>query len=319
MTTKISTLSTENLSQPAEATSISSKDQQVDLEMQENAQENEINDLTDEEQQRDDRKKMGKSFLWFLATMVIDVGLPLGIYYGMKPHTSLIVALVVSSIPPLLLVIGRFIWKRKVDLIGCLFVLGFILSGIFALATGDARLVLLRDSSVTCVVGLCFLLTLIPIQTKSVKLRPLQFLFYSEFIANLSPMTWKDEEGNEYTLSRADWLYTYVPYIRKYSVLSTIIWGVLLETEFIVKIILIESSIDIDQVVNIGNIVIAVATSLGTVANIILSIPIRTRSLEAYRDWKLQKFHSAPPAYAQYKRNKKNKKNNNNSTSSGSE
>jgi hypothetical protein len=250
MDTKLTTLSTENLSQPADTSSVASKDVQVDLDLEGGQQE----ELSDEDQQREDRKKMGKSFLFFLATMVVDVGLPLGIYYGMKPHTPIIVALVVSSIPPLLLVIGRFIWKRKVDLIGCLFVLGFILSGIFALATGDARLVLLRDSSVTCVIGLCFLITLIPIRTKSVKLRPLQFLFYSEFIANLSPMTWKDEEGNEYTLSRADWLYTYVPYIRKYSVISTILWGVLLESEFIVKIVLIESSLSIDQVVSIVSI-----------------------------------------------------------------
>jgi hypothetical protein len=54
--------------------------------------------------------------------------------------------------------------------------------------------------------------------------------------------------------------------------------------------------------VNIGNIVIAVVTTLGAVANTILGIPIRARSLEAYKEWKLQKYHPAPPAYAQYKK-----------------
>lgn len=198
----------------------------------------------------EDRKAMLRSFLFFLATMVVDIAFPLAIYYGMKNHTALIVALMVSSIPPLMLVIGKFIYNRKVDIMGCLFVLGFILSGTFALITGDARLVLLRDSSVTCVVGLCFLVTLIPIRTKRLNIRPLQFLFYAQIIESLSPITWQDEQGNEYTLSRADWLYTYVPYIRKYSIITTVLWGCLLEAEFIVKVILITSSLTTDQVVS---------------------------------------------------------------------
>lgn len=197
-----------------------------------------------------DKKAMVRGFLFFCLTMVVDIGLPLGIYYGMKNYTSLIVALVVSSIPPLLLVIAKFIYRRKVDIFGCLFVFGFILSGIFALASGDARLVLLRDSSVTCVVGLCFLLTLIPIKTKRFNNRPLQFLFYAQIIESLSPVTWRDEQGNEYTLSRADWLYTYVPYIRTYSISTTVLWGTLLLGEFIIKVILITSSLTTDQVVS---------------------------------------------------------------------
>lgn len=198
----------------------------------------------------EDKKAMVRGFLFFCLTMVVDIGLPLGIYYGMKNHTSLIVALVVSSIPPLLLVIAKFIYNRKVDIFGCLFVFGFILSGIFALASGDARLVLLRDSSVTCVVGLCFLLTLIPIKTKRFNNRPLQFLLYAQIIEALSPVTWRDEQGNEYTLSRADWLYTYVPYIRTYSIATTVLWGCLLLGEFIIKVILITSSLTTDQVVS---------------------------------------------------------------------
>ncbi|KAG2173538.1 hypothetical protein INT44_007129 [Umbelopsis vinacea] len=246
----------------------------------------------------EDKKAMLRGFMFFLLTMVVDIGFPLAIYYGMKNYTSLIVALMVSSIPPLLLVIGKFIYSRKVDIFGCLFVLGFILSGVFALATGDARLVLLRDSSVTCVVGFCFLLTLIPIKTKRFNNRPLQFLFYAQIIENLSPVTWKDEQGNKYTLSRADWLYTYVPYLRTYAIATTVLWGVLLEAEFITKVILITSSLTIDQVVNYGNIIIGVMTALGSLGSVIISIPIRPRSMKAYKEWESHRFHPAPPPFA---------------------
>ncbi|KAI8576808.1 hypothetical protein K450DRAFT_283143 [Umbelopsis ramanniana AG] len=245
-----------------------------------------------------DKKAMVRGFCFFLLTLVVDIGFPLAIYYGMKNHTSLIVALMVSSIPPLLLVIGKFIYNRKVDIFGCLFVLGFILSGIFALVSGDPRLVLLRDSSVTCVVGICFLLTLIPIKTKRFNNRPLQFLFYAQIIENLSPVTWKDEQGNEYTLSRADWLYTYVPYLRTYAIATTVLWGVMLEAEFIAKVILITSSLTTDQVVNYGNIIIGVITAVATVGSVLISAPIRSRSLKSYKEWESQRFHPAPPPFA---------------------
>jgi hypothetical protein len=195
-------------------------------------------------------KDLLKGLALFIANLVIDVGIPLGIYYGMKDHTSIIAALFVSSIPPLLFVIGKFIYYRKVDVMGCLFVLGFVLSGIFALATGDPRLVLLRDSSITCVTGLCFLLTLIPIRTKRMVIMPLSFLIFAQMLGGTERIEWKDEEGVQYSLSKPDWMWTHVRWVRIYGYVSTATWGTILMCEFIVKIIMIKSSLTIDQIVS---------------------------------------------------------------------
>jgi hypothetical protein len=200
-----------------------------------------------------DGKDLLKGLALFFGSLVIDVGLPLGIYYGMRNHTSVIVALFVSCIPPLLFVIGKFIYFRKVDVMGCLFVFGFILSGIFALATGDPRLVLLRDSSVTCITGLCFLVTLIPIRTKRIVILPLSFLIFAQMLGGTDRIEWVDENGVEYSLSKPDWMFTYVRWVRLYGYVSTTTWGALLLCEFIAKVIMIQSSLTIDQIVSVSS------------------------------------------------------------------
>lgn len=198
----------------------------------------------------DARKKMMKSLLMFLFKMVVDIAAPLIIYHNLKTHVPVLVAVMMSSTPPLVLVIVIFIYKRKIDIMGCLCVFGFAFSTIVAISTGDVRLVMLRESSMTCVIGLFFLFTLIPIKTKRFSNRPLQFLFYSEFVDGLPSVSWKDELGQQYTLGRAEWQYTYVPYVRACCFFTTLLWGVIMETEFIIKVIMIKSSLTIDQVVS---------------------------------------------------------------------
>lgn len=189
----------------------------------------------------------------FLGALVIDIGLPLGIYYAMKPHTSIIAALLVSCIPPLLFVIAKFVYYRRVDILGCLCCFGFILAGIFALATGDPRLVLLRDSSITCVTGVCFLLTLIPIRTKRINIVPLSYLVFIQLFSGGDRIEWTDEQGMEYSVTKPDWMFAYVPWVRLYAYVSTGTWGFILVGEFIAKVIMIKSTLTIDQVVSWQN------------------------------------------------------------------
>ncbi|KAI9285911.1 hypothetical protein BC943DRAFT_305056 [Umbelopsis sp. AD052] len=189
----------------------------------------------------------------FLGALAIDIGLPLGIFYAMKPHTSIIAALLVSSIPPLLFVIAKFIYYRRIDVLGCLCCFGFILAGIFALATGDPRLVLLRDSSITCVTGVCFLLTLIPIRTKRINIMPLSYLVFCQIFGGGDRIEWTDEQGAEYSLSKPDWMFTYVRWVRLYAYVTTATWGVILIAEFIAKIIMIKSTLTIEEVVSWHN------------------------------------------------------------------
>ncbi|KAI8576807.1 hypothetical protein K450DRAFT_255069 [Umbelopsis ramanniana AG] len=210
-------------------------------------------DLDQSEVEVDMRKKMINSLLMFLFKMVIDIAAPLIIYHNLKHYVPVLVAIMVSSTPPLIMVIVTFLYKRKIDIMGCLCIFGFVFSSIVAISTGDVRLVMLRDSTIGCIIGLCFLFSLIPIKTKRFTNLPLQFLFYAQFLDGLPPVSWKDELGHQYTLSRADWQYTYVPYVRAFCFYTTVLWGIVLETEFVIKVTMIQSSLTIDQVVSCGS------------------------------------------------------------------
>jgi hypothetical protein len=234
--------------------SLQSKGQQ-DVEAQATDNPKESDDDIVNFMQVQNKRDMLKGIGLFFGSLVIDIGLPLGIYYGMKDHTSAIAALFVSSIPPLLFVIGKFIYFRRVDVLGCLFCFGFILSGIFALATGDARLVMLRDSSITCVTGLCFLLTLIPFRTKRIIIIPLSYMIFSQMFSGGDRVEWTDEEGVEYSLTKPDWMFAYVPWVRLYAYVSTATWGIILLGEFIAKVIMIKSTLTIDQIVSSSKVV----------------------------------------------------------------
>jgi hypothetical protein len=71
-----------------------------------------------------------------LTMLVIDVGIPLAIYYVLKIWVSILIALVLSGIPPLLHTIYTFIRRRRIDILGCVFVLAYVISAILTLITG---------------------------------------------------------------------------------------------------------------------------------------------------------------------------------------
>ncbi|ORX59578.1 hypothetical protein DM01DRAFT_1333043 [Hesseltinella vesiculosa] len=253
----------------------------------------------DEKKQR--RKMVMLQLVHFLATMIVDVGLPLMLYYVLKDHTSQLVALIVSGVPPLVWVIFKFIWYRKVDALGCLFVVCYALSAVLSVISGDARLALLRDSSVTCVVSVMFLFSLLPIRTRWFRLQPLTYLFGNQMVGGALPdVRWTDQTGNAHEQPMFEFFWDHVQIFRRYNYTLTLLWGIILMAEFVAKIIMIESSLTIDQIVLIGNIIIAVVMTVMTIGTTVASISIRKRTRLVMIDWfkandYTEQFKSAPP------------------------
>ncbi|KAG1062436.1 hypothetical protein G6F42_027427 [Rhizopus arrhizus] len=135
-----------------------------------------------------------KVFLSYARPMFImlffDVGLPLAVYYILKIWLSVLVALILSGIPPLLRVLYVFWKKRHIDILGCIFVFSFILSAVLSIISGDVRLTLLRDSTVTAVISLMFFFTLIPLKTRWFTIRPMIFLFSQQMMSEQPPVEW---------------------------------------------------------------------------------------------------------------------------------
>jgi hypothetical protein len=104
----------------------------------------EIDKATQGKEKREGRQKLIK-FLWSqiksLSVMIlIDVGIPLALYYATREKLGYVVALVIGGIPPLLHVLYKFWRQRKIDIIGCIFVVSFIGSAVLSLITGKPDL-----------------------------------------------------------------------------------------------------------------------------------------------------------------------------------
>ncbi|KAI8644329.1 hypothetical protein BD408DRAFT_450829 [Parasitella parasitica] len=193
-----------------------------------------------------------------LTMLFFDVGLPLAVYYILKLWLSVLISLVLSGIPPLLRAFYIFCKRRHIDILGCICVFSFILSAILSIINGDARLTLLRNSTITAVVSFMFFVTLIPIETKWLKVRPIFFLFSLE---------WVDKQGVHYSLEIAEWTWQHVASYRKFCYILSAMWGSALLGHFVAKIIMIKSTLDIDHVILYGNVIIIcvmVSMTLGT-------------------------------------------------------
>ncbi|KAF7725279.1 hypothetical protein EC973_000289 [Apophysomyces ossiformis] len=210
-----------------------------------------------------------------LAVMIfIDIGLPLALYYVLKMYINILIALIISGIPPLLNVLFTFWRRRKVDILGCIFVISFIISAVLTLISGDARVALLRESTTTALIGTMFVVTLIPLETRWLTIRPLTFLIGHQMMSEMPKVEWLDSNGERQAMDRMDWAWQYVRRFRLSCYLTTSLWGFFLLAEFVAKVIMIKSTLTIDQIVLYGNImVLCVMVSL-TIFNTIVSIRV---------------------------------------------
>jgi hypothetical protein len=71
-----------------------------------------------------------------IAMLFFDVALPLALYYILKIWLSVLIALILSGIPPLLHVIYTFWKKKQLDILGCIFVVSFIVSAVLSIISG---------------------------------------------------------------------------------------------------------------------------------------------------------------------------------------
>ncbi|KAK4511080.1 uncharacterized protein ATC70_012290 [Mucor velutinosus] len=217
--------------------------------------------------------------------LVINAGIPLALYYILKIWLSPLVALIISGIPPLLHVFYVFWKKRRVDVLGCIFVAGFIISAVLSAISGDARLTLLRDSTITAVVGALFLLTLVPIRTKWFTVRPIVFLFTQQLMIEQPPVEWKDKEGNDRSMKRSEWIWYNSAFYRKFCYIICGAWGVLLMAEFVAKVIMIKSTLTLDQIVLYSNIMVIVVVVGMTTATLVFSSYLGKRIIKDSEAW----------------------------------
>ncbi|KAJ3180883.1 hypothetical protein HDU87_001523 [Geranomyces variabilis] len=118
--------------------------------------------------------------------LVVDVVLPVGVYYILKTYISGVYALLIGSVPALLSVIVKWFFHRTVDIVGLLVFVAFAISAIVAATIHSTRALVFEKSLVTVVLGVLFFVTLIPMKLtwrgERMHTSPMIFLILKQFL-----------------------------------------------------------------------------------------------------------------------------------------
>lgn len=99
--------------------------------------------------------------LVLLVDIAINFILPWLIYREVAPVWGETSALLASSVPPVIWSIVELIRFRRVDMLSLLVVLGIVLSLVAMLMGGSSKMILMRESLVSGLIGVGFLLSLV--------------------------------------------------------------------------------------------------------------------------------------------------------------
>jgi intracellular septation protein A len=165
----------------------------------------------------------GMALRRMLPNLLINAGAPFMINYLAAPHMSSVDALLLASSVPALFTLGSLIWKKRIDAVGLLVVVGLLLSIVFALLFNSQQLLLLQGTAVTGLFGIVMLISL---------LFPRPVLFYIV----RSVMTQNDAQ--RIASFNADWAF---PQFRSCYRLMTSVWGIVTMLHLLLLIVLVFS------------------------------------------------------------------------------
>jgi hypothetical protein len=243
----------------------------------------------------------------FLMTMLMDIILPLVIYFGLQKQIKPVYALLFAGTPPFVMVLFKGIVSRRFDALGFLVFIGFIISGAVAIITRNPFVLLLEKSMDTGTVSIVFALTLIPFRYcfRNCRLRPLAYYFYQDLVPTdrsqaglpedlftnprysqseddilLPNITHREEVSNVY-----EWIYRHCASFRRSCYAITVIWAFGLLSEFLGRIILILLQLSVNQIVLYGNIIFTIITVLCILSTIMCIIHERKQTLIFIKQW----------------------------------
>lgn len=165
-----------------------------------------------------ERKKVIQSVV---SSIVINGIIPILIYNLMLLYVSNLTALLIATGIPLIDNLLFLLKYRKVDAFALFMLAGFVLSIVAFFIGGNERLILLRESFVTGILGVGFILSLL-------FSKPLIFHFALKFIAG--------DDQHKQSQFYEGWN---LPYFRFVLRMMTAVWGIALMGEAVIKVILV--------------------------------------------------------------------------------
>ncbi|CAO3645663.1 unnamed protein product [Cunninghamella blakesleeana] len=194
------------------------------------------------------RRSILKAFANITVHLFLEIVLPLILYYVLRLFLSPLLSLLLAGVPAAFIVIFKYLKEKKIDMTGLLTLIGFIISGILAMVQSDPKLYLLRESTLTLAMGCMLFITIFPIKYKHHCLRPF-FFYVARQIAISGSLYNKDDNIRQ----SWNWFWEIWPTFRCYFRTLTGVWSFALISEFIVRVALLQTLDDVDDVIYFSN------------------------------------------------------------------
>jgi uncharacterized membrane protein len=156
-----------------------------------------------------------------IVSILINGLVPVVVYNLLLDHFSSFVSLLLATMVPLLDNLYHIVKHRKADAFGLFMLTGFILSLLAFLLGGSEKLILMRESLVTGILGLIFIGSLF-------YSKPLIYHFAIRFSSN--------DETEQKGKFANNWEFSYFRFVIR---LMTAVWGIALLGEAVIKTILV--------------------------------------------------------------------------------
>ncbi len=179
-----------------------------------------------------------------LISLAINVGLPLLVIHVLTQyaHTTELTALSVAAVVPLLSTLVQFVRHHRLDMIALLYLLGTLTSILATFLSGDARLLVIRESFFTGALGLvCLGSLLLP--------RPLMFYVGRQMFAG--------NDATQVANYNAQWHHAHARFVQR---LITAVWGCVFICEFVLRVIL-AYTLPPTLALSLGSTILIVATA----------------------------------------------------------
>ncbi|KAI7900046.1 uncharacterized protein BX663DRAFT_440083 [Cokeromyces recurvatus] len=219
----------------------------------------------------------GRPITNFILAILWSIGLPILLYHLLKHHLGQVLAMIIASCPPLIIVVSRMIKTKTMDVLGFVAGISFLISGIISIAQPSPQVSTVCESIVPLLVGIFCLLSLFPIKMGSFQLRPLIFQVANQIMprtAESEELETIDQERTQQQStsssttdkqSRLNWIYNHMSKFRTDLRILTACWGITLIIGFIIKVIITYTNADITAAQNFGYIFFSLATVALTV------------------------------------------------------
>jgi len=156
-----------------------------------------------------------------IVSILINGLVPVAVYNLLLGHFSSFVSLLLATMVPLLDNLYHIVKHRKADAFGLFMLTAFVLSLLAFLLGGNEKLILMRESLVTGILGLIFIGSLF-------YSKPLIYHFAIRFSSN--------DESEQKGKFANNWEYSYFRFVIR---LMTAVWGIALLAEAVIKTILV--------------------------------------------------------------------------------